>query len=239
MRASRVRQQPDRRLAPGSCGRRVGEDDVLALRRVCAARSAASSTTPRSTAKFGAAAPTTSWTTSRDCTSMPPSEMADGADHRVDARDAGPPAQRSARRSTRSSASTTSVNWYTARARRRVPSQGQRWGLGRAGSSSALGATMAVLSLGNIEGLDPFGARHPARRGRLTDRGRDRLDPGPAVRQPRGGVQHRPAGADLDQRLLARPIEDEADWTAFVDSAEGAISREHTMWRAARAGGVG
>jgi hypothetical protein len=30
----------------------------------------------------------------------------------------------------------------------------------------------------------------------------------------------------------------ESDWSAFVDSAEGAISREHTMWKAARTGGA-
>jgi len=31
---------------------------------------------------------------------------------------------------------------------------------------------------------------------------------------------------------------DETEWSSFVDSAEGAISREHTMWRAARTGGA-
>ena len=39
-------------------------------------------------------------------------------------------------------------------------------------------------------------------------------------------------------RGLLSAQEDEADWSSFVDSAEGAISREHTMWRAARTGGA-
>ncbi len=37
--------------------------------------------------------------------------------------------------------------------------------------------------------------------------------------------------------LLPAQVE-EPDWSSFVDSAEGAISREHTMWRAARTGGA-
>ena len=35
-------------------------------------------------------------------------------------------------------------------------------------------------------------------------------------------------------RVLSAHATGEAAWAEFVDSAEGAISREHTMWRAPR-----
>jgi hypothetical protein len=35
-------------------------------------------------------------------------------------------------------------------------------------------------------------------------------------------------------RVLTAHVTDETSWTEFVDSAEAAISREHTMWRASR-----
>lgn len=44
-------------------------------------------------------------------------------------------------------------------------------------------------------------------------------------------IAHQELGAILS--LMGRPF-DEPAWSEFVDSAEGAISREHTMWRAAR-----
>lgn len=33
---------------------------------------------------------------------------------------------------------------------------------------------------------------------------------------------------------LLHGVEKEEEWAKFIDEAEGAISREHTMWRAAR-----
>jgi hypothetical protein len=35
-------------------------------------------------------------------------------------------------------------------------------------------------------------------------------------------------------RALVRHVQTDAEWEDFVDSTEGAISREHTMWRASR-----
>jgi hypothetical protein len=37
---------------------------------------------------------------------------------------------------------------------------------------------------------------------------------------------------------LLKTQREESDWSAFVDSEEGAISREHTMWKASRTGGA-
>ena len=39
----------------------------------------------------------------------------------------------------------------------------------------------------------------------------------------------------LTMASLMQPIEDEEEWATFVDSAEAAVSEEHTGWRVSRA----
>ena len=116
--------------------------------------------------------------------------------------------------------------------------QEPRWGLAVLLLECA-GATMAVVSLGNMEGFGPFGP------GTLLGVVASLIAAATAWTQAKQFSNLAAAYTIAHQELtsirglLARPIEDEAQWAAFVDSAEGAISREHTMWRAARAGGVG
>ena len=101
------------------------------------------------------------------------------------------------------------------------------------------GATMAVVSLGNMEGFGPFGP------GTLLGVVASLIAAATAWTQAKqfsnlaAAYTHRPPGADLDPRAARAPDRGRGPVGAFVDSAEGAISREHTMWRAARAGGVG
>ena len=128
-------------------------------------------------------------------------------------------------------------HWYTAKARE-AALKSQRWGLAVLLLECA-GATMAVVSLGNMEGFGPFGP------GTLLGVIASLIAAATAWTQAKQFSNLAAAYTIAHQELtsirglLARPIEDEAQWAAFVDSAEGAISREHTMWRAARAGGVG
>ena len=128
-------------------------------------------------------------------------------------------------------------HWYTAKAREAAV-KSQRWGLAVLLLECA-GATMAVVSLGNMSGFGPFGP------GTLLGVIAALIAAATAWTQAKQFSNLAAAYTIAHQELtsirglLSRPIEDETQWAAFVDSAEGAISREHTMWRAARAGGVG
>jgi hypothetical protein len=128
-------------------------------------------------------------------------------------------------------------HWYTAKAREAAV-KSQRWGLAVLLMECA-GAAMAVVSLGNMSGFGPFGP------GTLLGVIAALIAAATAWTQAKQFSNLAAAYTIAHQELtsirglLSRPMEDEAQWSAFVDSAEGAISREHTMWRAARAGGVG
>jgi hypothetical protein len=128
-------------------------------------------------------------------------------------------------------------HWYTAKAREAAV-KSQRWGLTVLLMECA-GAAMAVVSLGNMSGFGPFGP------GTLLGVIAALIAAATAWTQAKQFSNLAAAYTIAHQELtsirglLARPVEDEAQWSSFVDSAEGAISREHTMWRAARAGGVG
>ncbi len=128
-------------------------------------------------------------------------------------------------------------HWYTAKAREAAV-KSQRWGLTVLLMECA-GAAMAVVSLGNMSGFGPFGP------GTLLGVIAALIAAATAWTQAKQFSNLAAAYTIAHQELtsirglLSRPMEDEARWSAFVDSAEGAISREHTMWRAARAGGVG
>jgi hypothetical protein len=128
-------------------------------------------------------------------------------------------------------------HWYNAKARE-AGIKSQRWGLAVLLMECA-GAAMAVISLGSMSGFGPFGP------GTLLGVIASLIAAATAWTQAKQfsnlAAAYTIAHAELTsiRGLLARPIEDEVAWSAFVDSAEGAISREHTMWRAARAGGVG
>ena len=80
--------------------------------------------------------------------------------------------------------------------------------------------------------------RHPARRRRRAHRCGRGVDPGPAVRQPRRRPTASPSWSSPRSATCMHAQREESDWGTFVDSAEGAISREHTMWKAARTGGA-
>jgi hypothetical protein len=127
-------------------------------------------------------------------------------------------------------------HWYTAKARE-AATKSQRWGLAVLLLECA-GAAMAVVSLGQMQGFGPFGP------GTLLGVIAALIAAATAWTQAKQfgnlAAAYTIAHQELTsiRGLLARPIEDETQWAAFVDSAEGAISREHTMWRAARAGGV-
>jgi hypothetical protein len=128
-------------------------------------------------------------------------------------------------------------HWYHAKARE-AGTKSQRWGLAVLLMECA-GAAMAVISLGNMSGIGPFGP------GTLLGVIASLIAAATAWTQAKQfsnlAAAYTIAHAELTsiRGLLARPIDDEVAWSAFVDSAEGAISREHTMWRASRAGGVG
>ena len=128
-------------------------------------------------------------------------------------------------------------HWYIAKAREAAV-KSQRWGLTVLLMECA-GAAMAVVSLGNMSGFGPFGP------GTLLGVIAALIAAATAWTQAKQFSNLAAAYTIAHQELtsirglLSRPMEDEARWSAFVDSAEGAISREHTMWRAARAGGVG
>ena len=128
-------------------------------------------------------------------------------------------------------------HWYTAKAREAAV-KSQRWGLTVLLMECA-GAAMAVVSLGNMSGFGPFGP------GTLLGVIAALIAAATAWTQAKQFSNLAAAYTIAHQELtsirglLSRPMEDEAQWSSFVDSAEGAISREHTMWRAARAGGVG
>ena len=99
-----------------------------------------------------------------------------------------------------------------------------------------LAAAMAVASLSNMEGFGKFGP------GTLLGVIASLIAAATAWTQARQfgnlAAAYTIAHQELTsiRGLLARPLE-ETEWSEFVDSAEGAISREHTMWRAARTGG--
>jgi SMODS and SLOG-associating 2TM effector domain 3/SMODS and SLOG-associating 2TM effector domain 1 len=128
-------------------------------------------------------------------------------------------------------------HWYTAKAHDSAI-KSQRWGLAVLLMECA-GAAMAVVSLGNLSGFGPFGP------GTLLGVIAAMIAAATAWTQAKQfgnlAAAYTIAHQELTsiRGLLARPMEDESQWGAFVDSAEGAISREHTMWRAARSGGGG
>ena len=128
-------------------------------------------------------------------------------------------------------------HWYASKARDAAV-KSQRWGLAVL-LMECLGAAMAVASLGNMNGFGPFGP------GTLLGVVAALIAAATAWTQAKqfGNIAaaYTIAHQELTsiRGLLAHPMTDETEWSAFVDSAEGAISREHTMWRAARTGSVG
>lgn len=126
--------------------------------------------------------------------------------------------------------------WYAAKARS-ASVNSQRWGVGVL-LLECLAAAMAVASLSEMDG---FGKVVP---GTLLGVLASLIAAATAWTQARQfgnlAAAYTIAHQELTsiRGLLARPLE-EGQWSEFVDSAEGAISREHTMWRAARTGGAG
>ena len=124
--------------------------------------------------------------------------------------------------------------WYASKARASSVNS-QRWGIAVL-LLECLAAAMAVASLSNMEGFGKFGP------GTLLGVIAALIAAATAWTQARQfgnlAAAYTIAHQELTsiRGLLARPLE-ETEWSEFVDSAEGAISREHTMWRAARTGG--
>lgn len=126
--------------------------------------------------------------------------------------------------------------WYASKARASAVNS-QRWGVAVL-LLECLAAAMAVASLSNMDGFGKFGP------GTLLGVLASLIAAATAWTQARQfgnlAAAYTIANQELTsiRGLLARPLE-ETQWSEFVDSAEGAISREHTMWRAARTGGAG
>ena len=126
--------------------------------------------------------------------------------------------------------------WYALRARTSA-SNSYRWSIGVL-LMECLGAAMAVVSLDAATDFGPFGP------GALLGVVATLIAAATAWTQAKQFGNLAAAYTIAHQELtsirvlLARPLEETA-WSEFVDSAEGAISREHTMWRAARTGGGG
>lgn len=121
--------------------------------------------------------------------------------------------------------------WYAARAAHSV-SRNRRWGVAVL-AFECLGVVLAMVNAKDIFGVD--GLSTSSLLGLAATLGAGAA----AWMQARQygalatayTIAHQELGAI--RSLMLHPLS-EAEWASFVDSAEGAVSREHTMWRASR-----
>jgi hypothetical protein len=126
-------------------------------------------------------------------------------------------------------------DWYGARAASATRT-GRRWSFAVLGLE-CLGVALAVLS---VLDLDLLEAVKP---GALLGVVASLIAAAAAWTQARqyGNLASAYSMAQLELSTISDllPVQrEESDWSGFVDSAEGAISREHTTWRASRTGGA-
>lgn len=126
-------------------------------------------------------------------------------------------------------------NWYGARAASAFRI-GRRWSFVVLGLE-CLGVVLAILS---VLDLELFEVVKP---GALLGVVASLIAAAAAWTQARqyGNLASAYSMAQLELSTISDllPVQrQESDWSEFVDSAEGAISREHTTWRASRTGGA-
>ena len=126
-------------------------------------------------------------------------------------------------------------NWYGARADHAYRT-GRNWSFAVLGLE-CLGVLLAILSVLELDLLDDVTP------GALLGVVGSLIAAAAAWTQARqyGNLASAYSTAQLELSTISDmlPVQrEESDWSEFVDSAEGAISREHTTWRASRTGGA-